>query len=152
MPLKYESTEFADELKKRININKEYREKAKGMTWTTLFVVKDIRFATYSSYVDGELKERKHIAPDKIDECKKNVDFAVEIPTYDLSISIAIRKESMENLFLSGKIGVEGSIFKALQYRDAIEIAARITADLANETTIPSKDAFVKTLSGRDLQ
>ncbi len=146
MPLEYESQEFSDELKKRINTDKDYREKAHGMNWAILSFIDDVPFATYSNYVNGELTDRKHILPGEAEEYKKKVDFFVEIPTYALSVEIAIGKKSLESMFLGGNLKVEGSIFKALQYRDAIERVAKITAELANESVIPSREDFAKTL------
>ncbi|MCJ7718674.1 SCP2 sterol-binding domain-containing protein, partial [Candidatus Bathyarchaeota archaeon] len=146
VPLEYESQEFSDELKKRINTDKDYREKAHGMNWATLSIIDDVPFATYSNYVNGELTDRKHILPSEADEYKKKVDFFVEIPTYDLSVEMATGKKSLESMFLGGNLKVEGSIFKALQYRDAIERATKITAELANESVIPSSEDFAKML------
>lgn len=151
MPLTYESSDFSEELKRRINANSEYREKAKGVNWKTLFIVKDVPFATYSSYMDGELIERKHVPPSGIEETRKKVDFIVEIPTYDLSIETAIGKKSLESLFLSRMLKLEGSIFKALKYRSAIEVASKITAELVKESVIPSKEDFTKMLKERGL-
>jgi len=151
MQLRYESPEFAEELKRRINGNGEYRGKAKGMTWKTLFIVEDIRFVVYSDYSDGELVERKHVPSSQIEEYRKKADFVVGIPTYELSVEIATGRKSLETLFMSGTLKLEGSIFKALQYRGAIEMAAKITADLTNESNIPSKEDFVKMLSEQGL-
>ena len=151
MPLQYESPEFNEELKKRVNANGEYREKAKGMNWKTLITVKDVPFSTYSSYSDGELVERKHVAPNELEECKKKADFKIEIPTYDLSTEIASGRKSIEKLFLSGAVKLEGAIFKALQYRAAAELIAKITADLTNESIIPSKEEFTKMLREHGL-
>lgn len=116
MLLRYESQEFSEELKKRMNSNKEYREKAKGMTWKTLFIVEDIRFAAYSDYLDGELVERKHVSSSQIEEYRKKADFVVGIPTYELSVEIAAGRKSMETLFMNRTLKLEGSVFKALQY------------------------------------
>lgn len=146
MSLKYESPEFAEELKKRINSNQEYRQKAKGMNWKILTIVKDIPFATLSTYADGELVERKHIRASEIEEYRKKADFTVEVPSYDLSIEMATGKKSMETLFMSRMIKVEGSIFKALQYRGALEVSTKITAELANASSIPSKEDFTRML------
>jgi putative sterol carrier protein len=151
MLLRYESQEFSEELKKRMNSNKEYREKAKGMTWKTLFIVEDIRFAVYSDYLDGELVERKHVSSSQIEEYRKKADFVVGIPTYELSVEIAAGRKSLETLFMSGTLKLEGSIFKALQYRGAIELAGKITAQLTNESSIPSKEDFVKVFSEQGL-
>jgi putative sterol carrier protein len=151
MSLVYESPEYVEELKRRINGSSEFRQKAKGVNWKTLFIVKDIPFATYSSYADGELIERKNIPSNEIEETKKKADFIVEIPTYELSIDIATGKKPLESLFLSRVIKVEGSIFKALQYRGALEVATKITATLANESTIPSKEDFMKVLREHKL-
>jgi hypothetical protein len=46
---------------------------------------------------------------------------------------------------------MEGSVFKALQYRDVFAIVAKITADLVNQSTVPSKEDFVKMLQKRGL-
>jgi predicted lipid carrier protein YhbT len=151
MPLIYESPEYVEELNRRINGSSEYREKAKGVSWKILFIVIDIPFATFSSYADGELIERKHVPPNEIEETKKQSDFTVEIPTYELSIEVATGKKSLESLFLSRGIKVEGSIFKALQYRGALEAANEITATLTNESTIPSKEDFMKMLREHGL-
>jgi len=151
MLLRYESQEFSEELKKRMNSNKEYREKAKGMAWKTLFIVEDMCFAVYSDYLDGELVERKHVPSRQIDEYKKKADFVVGIPTYELSVEIAAGRKSLETLFMSGTLKLEGSIFKALQYRGAIELAGKITAQLTNESSIPSKEDFVKVFSEQGL-
>jgi hypothetical protein len=151
MQLKYESQEFAGELKRRINANGEYREKAKRMTWKTLFIVEDIHFAVYSDYLDGELVERKHVPSSQIEEYRKKADFVVEIPTYELSVEIAAGRKSLETMFMSGTLKVKGSVFKALQYRGAMEIAGKITADLTNESSMPSKEDFVKMLSEQGL-
>jgi predicted lipid carrier protein YhbT len=151
MPLQYESSEFSEELRKRTNANVAYREKAKGMNWKTLIAVTDIPFAVFTSYSEGELVERKHVSAKEIEDARKNADFIVEIPTYELSIEVATGKKSMESLFLSRAIKVDGNIFKALQYRSAVEVYGKITADLANESTIPSKEDFVKTLHERGL-
>ncbi len=151
MLLRYESQEFSEELKKRMNSNKEYREKAKGMTWKTLFIVEDIRFAVYSDYLDGELVERKHVSSTQIEEYRKKADFVAGIPTYELSVEIAAGRKSLETLFMSGTLKLEGSIFKALQYRGAIELAGKITAQLTNESSIPSKEDFVKVFSEQGL-
>jgi predicted lipid carrier protein YhbT len=149
MSLKYESPEFAEELKKRINSNQEYRQKAKGMNWKILIIVKDIPFATLSTYADGEMIERKHIRSSEIEEHRKKADFTVEVPSYDLSIEMATGKKSMEALFMSRMIKVEGSIFKALQYRGALEVSTKITAELANVSSIPSKEEFTAMLKER---
>lgn len=151
MSLKYESPEFAEELKKRINSNQEYRQKAKGMNWKILIIVKDIPFATLSTYADGEMIERKHIRSSEIEEYRKKADFTVEVPSYDLSIEMATGKKSMEALFMSRMIKVEGSIFKALQYRGALEVSTKITAELANVSSIPSKEEFTAMLKERGL-
>jgi predicted lipid carrier protein YhbT len=151
MSLVYESPEYAEELKKRINGSSEYREKARGVNLKTLFIVKDVPFATFSSYVDGELVERKHVKSTEIEETRKTADFVIEIPTYELSIEMAAGKKSLESLFFSRAIKVEGSIFKALQYRGALEAASNITATLTNESVIPSKEDFVKMLRERGL-
>ena len=151
MSLVYESPEYVEKLKRRINGSSEYREKAKGVNWKTLFIVKDVPFATYSSYADGELIERKNIPSNEIEETKKKADFTVEIPTYELSIEVATGKKSLESLFLSRMIKVEGSIFKGLLYRGALEVATKITATLANESTIPSKEDFMKMLREHKL-
>jgi putative sterol carrier protein len=151
MPLKYESPEFEEELKKRINTNIEYRERAKGVNWKILTIVDDVSFATYSNYEDGELIERKHISPSETAEIRKEADFVVETPTYDLSIEIATGKKSLESAFMNGMVRLEGSIFKALQYREALEMSQKIEADLVNESTIPSKEEFVETLKQRGL-
>jgi len=151
MSLKYESPEFAEELKKRINSNQEYRQKAKGMNWRILIIVKDIPFATLSTYADGEMIERKHIRSSEIEEYRKKADFTVEVPSYDLSIEMATGKKSMEALFMSRMIKVEGSIFKALQYRGALEVSTKITAELANVSSIPSKEEFTAMLKERGL-
>ncbi len=134
-----------------MNSNKEYREKAKGMTWKTLFIVEDIRFAVYSDYLDGELVERKRVSSSQIEEYRKKADFVVGIPTYELSVEIAAGRKSLETLFMSGTLKLEGSIFKALQYRGAIELAGKITAQLTNESSIPSKEDFVKVFSEQGL-
>lgn len=147
MSLRYESPEFVEELKKRINSNQEYRQKAKGMNWKILIIVNDIPFATYSSYANGELVERKHIRASEIEEYRKKADFTVEVPTYDLSIEMATGKKSLESLFMGRMIKLEGSIFKALQYRNAMEASGKITAELANASIIPSKEEFMKMLN-----
>ena len=134
-----------------MNSNKECREKAKAMTWKTLFIVEDIRFAVYSDYLDGELVERKHVSSSQIEEYRKKADFVVGIPTYELSVEIAAGRKSLETLFMSGTLKLEGSIFKALQYRGAIELAGKITAQLTNESSIPSKEDFVKVFSEQGL-
>ena len=149
MTLEYESREFSEELKKRVNTDKDYREKAKGMNWKTMIVIADLPFATYSEYVNGELEQRKYVPPDETEEYKKKVDFFVEIPTYDLSVEMATGKQSLESMFLSGKLKVEGSIFKALQFRDAIDRVTKITAKLASESVIPSKEDFARALKKR---
>jgi hypothetical protein len=151
MPLRYESQEFSEELKKRMNSNKEYREKTRGITWKTLFIVEDMRFAVYSDYLDGELVERKHVPPRQIDEYKKKADFVVGIPTYELSVEITAGGKSLETVFMNRTLKLEGSVFKALQCRGAIELAGRITAQLTNESSIPSKEDFVKVLSEQGL-
>ncbi len=146
MAFDYESPEFSDELQRKLNSDKEFREKAKGMSWKTLFIVKDVPFATYSSYVDGELVERKHVFSSEIDETRKKADFTVEIPTFDLSVDVATGRKSLESLFLSRQIKLEGSIFKALQCRGAIERGGKITTALVNESNVPSKEAFINIL------
>jgi predicted lipid carrier protein YhbT len=151
MPLKYESPEFSEELKKRTNANQEYREKAKGVNLKILNIVKDISFATFSSYSNGELVERKHVPSNEVEELRKKADYVVEIPTYELSVDVATGRKSLESLFMSRQLKVEGSIFKALQYRGALEKAEKIAAQLANESTIPSKDDFIKMLHERGL-
>jgi len=151
MSLIYESPEFVEELKRRINSNSEYREKAKGMNWETLIIVKDVSFAVYSSYSDGELVERKHILPSEVEDCRRKADFVVEIPTYELSIEMFSGRKSLETLFMTGMIKVDGSIFKAMHYRDALGVSGRITAELVNESVIPSKDEFVRMLRERGL-
>jgi hypothetical protein len=151
MSLKYESPEFSEELKKRINANSVYREKAKGMSWKILIVVKDIPFAVYSIYADGELIERKHVSASEIEEFRKKSDFIVEVPAYDLSIEMATGKKSLESLFMGRMIKLEGSIFKALQYRGAMEEMGKITAELANQSVIPLKDEFTGMLKERGL-
>jgi hypothetical protein len=75
MPLRYESQEFSEELKKRMNSNRDYREKARGMTWKTLCIAEGMRFAVYSDYLDGGLVERKHVLPSQIEEYKKKAVF-----------------------------------------------------------------------------
>ena len=151
MSLKYESPEFSEELKKRTNANSAYREKAKGMSWKILTIVKDIPFAVYSSYADGELVERSHIPASQVEECRKKADFTIEVPTYDLSIEMATGKKSLESLFMGRMIKLEGSIFKALQYRGALEAFGKITAELANASVIPSKEEFMAMLKERGL-
>lgn len=151
MPLEYESLDFSEELKRRINSNKEYREKAKDMNLKTLIIVNDVPFATYSSYANGVIEERKQIPQSEIEEYRKKADFIVEIPTYALSVEMAKGRESLESLFLSGTLKVEGSIFKALQYRDALESLGKMTAALVNESSIPSKEEFVRMLREREL-
>lgn len=151
MSLKYESPEFSEEVRKRLNANSEYRQKAKGVNWKILIIVKDVPFATLSTYVDGEMIERKHIRSSEIEEYKKKSDFTVEVPSYDLSIEMATGKKSMEALFMSRMIKVEGSIFKALQYRGALEVSTNITAELANASSIPSKEEFTAMLKERGL-
>jgi putative sterol carrier protein len=151
MPMQYESLEFSEELKKRTNANADYRDKAKGMNWKTLIIAVDIPFAVYTSYSDGELVERKHVPTVEIEEARKNTDFIVEIPTYELSVEMATGKKSLESLFMSRAIKLDGSIFKALQFRSAIERYSKINAELANESIIPSKEDFVKTLRERGL-
>ena len=151
MPLEYESLDFSEELKRRINANKEYREKAKDMSLKILMIVNDVSFATYSSYVGGELVERKHVPQREVEEYRKKADFIVGIPTFALSVEMARGRESLESLFLSGTLKVEGSIFKALQYRDALESLGKMTAALVNESSIPSKEEFVRMLREREL-
>jgi hypothetical protein len=151
MPFQYESHEFSDELRKRLNANTEYREKAKGMTWKVMTIVTELPFATYSNYVEGELIERKHVPPAGIETLRKQADFVVEIPTYELSIEIATGKKSLESLFMSRAIKVEGSIFKAMKYRDAAGMAGNVTAEMAREATVPSKDGFAQMLRQRGL-
>jgi hypothetical protein len=151
MSLNYESPEFSEELKKRTNIDSEFREKAKGISWKILMVVKDVPFASLSSFSNGELVERKHVPAAEIEALRKNVDFTVEIPTYELSIDVAKGKESQQALFLGGKIKLQGSIFKALQYREALERFGKITSDLTNESIVPSKEDFVNMLRNRCL-
>lgn len=121
------------------------------MTWKTLFIVEDLHFAVYSDYLDGELVERKHVPSSQIEEYRKKADFVVEIPTYELSVEIAAGRKSLETMFMSRTLKVKGSVFKALQYRGAIEIAGKITADLTNESSMPSKEDFVKMLSEQGL-
>jgi hypothetical protein len=151
MSLRYESPEFSEELRKRTNSNEEYRKKAKGVNWKTLIVVKDLPFATYSAYADGEMVERRHIPAGEIENTMKLADFAVEIPTYELSVEVAAGKKALESLFMSGMIKVHGSIFKALQYRGALEISGKIAAALASESSIPSKEEFAKMLREHGL-
>ncbi|MEM2118981.1 MAG: SCP2 sterol-binding domain-containing protein, partial [Candidatus Bathyarchaeia archaeon] len=74
-----------------------------------------------------------------------------EVPTYELSIEMATGKQSLATLFLSGKIKVEGSIFKAMKYQGAMEEMSKITAALANESVLPSKEEFTQTLRQRGL-
>jgi len=121
------------------------------MTWKTLFIVEDMRFAVYSDYVDGKLVERKHVPPSQIEEYRKKAGFIVGIPTYELSVEIAAGRKSLETLFMNRTLKLEGSVFKALQYRGAIELAAKITAQLTNESSVPSKEDFVKMLSEQGL-
>ncbi len=116
-----------------------------------MFIVEDIRFAVYSDYLDGELVERKRVSSSQIEEYRKKADFVVGIPTYELSVEIAAGRKSLETLFMSGTLKLEGSIFKALQYRGAIELAGKITAQLTNESSIPSKEDFVKVFSEQGL-
>jgi predicted lipid carrier protein YhbT len=151
MSLTYESSEFVEELKKRVNTNSVYREKAKGINWKILVIVRDIPFATYSSYSDGELIERRHIPSIEIEEHRKKADFIVEVPTYDLSVEMATGKKSLESLFMGRLIKLEGSIFKALQYRDAMEASAKILAELASVSSIPSKEELMKMLREHEL-
>jgi predicted lipid carrier protein YhbT len=146
MPLQYESPEFSEELKKRVNEDKEFHDKAKGVNLKILIIIKDIPLATFSNYSSGELVERKHIPPNEVEELRKKVDYVVEIPTYELSVDVATGRKSLETLFLSRQLKLEGSIFKALQYRDAIEKVGKITAQLVSESTIPSKEDFAKML------
>jgi len=151
MPLQYESQEFSEELKKRLNANTEYREKAKNMTWKILIIAADVPFATISSYVDGELVERKHVPAAEIEAHKRHADFTVEIPTFELSVEMAIGKHSLESLFMSGKLKVDGSIFKAMRYRDALGLMGNILRELTNESIIPSKEELMQTLQQRGL-
>lgn len=151
MTLKYESQEFSDELKKRTNADKEYREKAKEMSLKTLFIVQDVPFAIFSNYMKGELVERKHIPPSEIEETRKKADFIVEIPSYELYVEMTAGKKSLASLFLSRMIKVEGSIFKGLRYQNAIEHAGKIAAQLTSESIIPSKEDFMKMLRERGL-
>jgi hypothetical protein len=151
MSLQYESPEFSEELKKRLNANATYREKAKGMSWKILMIVKDVPFAVSSTYADGELVERKHIPSSEIEEQRKKGDFTIEIPTFDLSIEMAMGKKSLESLFMGRMIKLDGSIFKALKYRDAMELTAKTTAELANASVIQSKEEFTKMLRERGL-
>jgi len=99
-----------------MNSNREYREKTRGITWKTLFIVEDMHFAVYSDYLDGELVERKHVPPSQIEEYKRKANFVVGIPTYELSVEIAAGRKSMETLFMNRTLKLEGSVFKALQY------------------------------------
>ncbi|MEM4704785.1 MAG: SCP2 sterol-binding domain-containing protein [Candidatus Bathyarchaeia archaeon] len=151
MTLRYESEEFSEELKKRLNASSEFREKAKGMSWKILTVVSDIPFAIFSTYADGMLVERKHVPAAEIQAYREQADFIVEVPTYELSIEMATGKQSLATLFLSGKIKVEGSIFKAMKYQGAMEEMSKITAALANESVLPSKEEFTQTLRQRGL-
>lgn len=151
MPITYESREFSEELKKRVNANTEFREKAKGVTWKIMTIVADIPFATLSSHVDGELVERRHVPSAEIEAYKKQSGFIVEIPTYELSVEMAAGKHSLESLFMSGKLKVEGSIFKAMKYRDALGIVGKITTELTDQSIIPTKEEFMQTLRQREL-
>lgn len=151
MSFKYESPEFSDELKKRINANEEYREKAKGMNWKTLVIVKELPFATFSSFENGELVERKHVPSREIDVYRKGSDFVVEIPTYELSTEVVTGKKSLESLYMSKIVKLEGSLFKALQYRGAMEVVSKTTTELVKNSIIPSKEEFVKMLHERGL-
>jgi hypothetical protein len=151
MSLTYESPEFSEELKKRLNANPTYREKAKGMSWKILMIVKDIPFAIFSAYADGELVERKHIPSAEIEDERKNADFIIEMPTYDLSIEMAAGKKSLEALLMSRTIKLDGSIFKVLKYREAMELTAKVTTELTNASTIPSKEEFANMLHARGL-
>jgi putative sterol carrier protein len=151
MILNYESPEFSEELRKRTNADTEFRQKAKGTNWKILTVVRDVPFASLSSFSNGELVDRKHVPAVEIEALRKNVDFTVEIPTYELSIDMAKGKESLQALFMSGKIKLDGSIFKALQYREPLERFAKMTSDLTKESVVPSKEDFVKMLRDRGL-
>ena len=151
MSLKYESPEFSEELKKRANADAEYREKAKGVNWKIMTIVNDVPFATTTVYSDGEIVERKQVPATEIEAVRKTADFTIEIPSYELSIEMAAGRKSMESLFMGRQIKVEGSIFKALQYRGALEKFSKITAQLTTESVVPSKEDFVKMLKERGL-
>lgn len=151
MSPRYESPEFSEELKRRLNSNSVYREKAKGITWKILIIVNEIPFAILSSYLDGELVERRHVPIGETEEARKKADFIVEVPTYELSVEMATGRKPLESLFMSRMVKVEGSIFKALQYRSALEATAQTTAELANSSSIPTKEEFITTLKERRL-
>ncbi|MDH7563502.1 MAG: hypothetical protein QHH24_01275 [Candidatus Bathyarchaeota archaeon] len=151
MSLQYESAEFSEELKKRINRSSEFREKIGHANLKTLIIVKDVPSATFASFVEGVLEERNHIPLSQIEEYRKKADFTIEIPTYELSVDVASGKKSLESLYLGGMLKMEGSVFKALQYRDVFAIVAKITADLVNQSTVPLKEDFVKMLQKRGL-
>jgi len=151
MSFKYESPEFSDALKRRINANEEYREKAKGMNWKTLVIVKELPFATFSRFENGELIERKHVPSGEIEEYRKTSDFIVEIPTYELSIEAVTGRKSLESLYFNKIVKLDGSLFKALQHRGAMEVVNKITAELVNNSIIPSKEEFVEMLHKRGL-
>ncbi|MBS7632435.1 hypothetical protein KEJ15_02270 [Candidatus Bathyarchaeota archaeon] len=149
--MQYESAEFSEELKKRINNSKELKEKIDHTNLKTLIIVKDIPFATFANFAEGVLAERNHIPPNQIEEYRKKADFTIEIPTYELSVDVASGKKSLESLYIGGMLKMEGSIFKALQYRDVFAVVAKITADLVNQSTVLSKEDFAKMLQKRGL-
>lgn len=151
MSFKYESPEFSDELKKRINANVEYREKAKGMNWKTLVIVKELPFATFSKFENGEFIERKHVPSSEIEEHRKISDFVVEIPTYELSVEVVTGRKSLESLYFNKIVKLDGSLFKALQYRGVMEMVSKITAELVKDSVIPSKEEFAEMLRKRGL-
>ncbi len=115
------------------------------MNWKTLFIVKDVRFVTYSSYADWELVERKRVAP-SVEEHRKKADFVVEIPTYELSVEMAAGKKIQGVIIHEWKVEVGRFYFKALQYRDAIGSSTNVIAQLTNESTVLSKEEFIKML------
>lgn len=142
MIMKYESKEFSRELVERLNADAEFRDKAKGMNLRTLVVIDDVAFAVYTRYEDGEVVERRHLRLAEADAMRKNMDFVMEIPTYELSVAAASGKESFESLFMNRKVKLEGSILKALPYLNAMRIVAKITAHLVSECAVPSQDEF----------
>jgi hypothetical protein len=150
MVLKYESKEFSDALVERLNTDYELREKAKGMNLKTLVVVDDVAFAVYTHYENGKVVERRHLSLIEAEAIRKDMDFVMGVPTYDLSVAAASGKESFETLFMNRKVKLEGSILKALPHLGAMKVVAKITAQLVSESVVPPKDEFVQMLGHED--
>lgn len=124
--VEYFTDEYYQTIAKRLNDDDEFQEKASNLSTSLVQVAKDKDKAVKFTIDDGQVTAQE-VGPDE------EAEFRL-IASYDDWTKVVKGEEKVDKLVMMGKMKVEGSMAKLLQYRDQLEYLTKVGQDIGPET------------------